>query len=180
MAEEFEECFTSIKRAANLIDSHDIRLRFCQALMNEKKKDYQLALDTYNTCLSDCIGVGDESVHFENAIKSQAIDVSPEEIDLRRKRAEFMRELSGEVMLRIAVVRKEMGNLDQSMQMCNKISNENFNDSIRANALCLKVTTSYCTADVARVCCMKCELNFPLQKLYIVQHFRLWEVILQL
>lgn len=139
MAEEFEECFTSIKRAATLMDPNDIRLRFCQSLLNEKKKDYQTALEGYNSCLTDCIAVADEAVHFENALKSQAIDVTSEEIDLRRKRAEFMRELSGEVMLRIAVVRKEMGTLDQSMQMCNKIAGENYNDSLRANALCLKV-----------------------------------------
>lgn len=42
-------------------------------------------------------------------------------------------------MLRIAVLKKEMGAIDQSMQMCNTITSEPFGDSIRANALCLKV-----------------------------------------
>ena len=51
----------------------------------------------------------------------------------------FMKELRGEVMLRIAVLKKEMGAIDQAMQMCNTISGEPFGDSIRANALCLKV-----------------------------------------
>lgn len=51
----------------------------------------------------------------------------------------FMKELRGEVMLRIAVLKKEMGAIDQSMQMCNSITTESFGDSIRANALCLKV-----------------------------------------
>lgn len=55
-----------------------------------------------------------------------------------------MKELRGEVMLRIAVLKKEMGAIDQAMQMCNSISSEPFGDSIRANALCLKVCLSCC------------------------------------
>lgn len=51
----------------------------------------------------------------------------------------FMKELRGEVMLRIAVLKKEMGAIDQAMHMCNSINAEPFGDSIRANALCLKV-----------------------------------------
>ena len=56
-----------------------------------------------------------------------------------KKKYDFMKELRGEVMLRIAVLRKEMGALDQSMQMCNNVAADNFSDSIRVNALCLKV-----------------------------------------
>ncbi|CAE7841054.1 trfA, partial [Symbiodinium microadriaticum] len=62
-----------------------------------------------------------------------------EEVEDLQHRFDFMQELSGEVMLRIAVLRKEMGALDQSMQMCNKVASDNFSDAIRANALCLKV-----------------------------------------
>jgi hypothetical protein len=29
MAEEFEECATAIKRASNLIEKDDVRIRFC-------------------------------------------------------------------------------------------------------------------------------------------------------
>jgi tetratricopeptide (TPR) repeat protein len=139
MAEEFDECSTALKRAATFLDQEDIRLRFCRSLMHEKKKDFPNAIDGYNSCLNECSAVADEAIHFENALEARSIAAPQEEIDARRKRAEFMKELSGEIMLRVAVVRKEMGNLDQSMQMCNKIAGENFNDSIRANALCLKV-----------------------------------------
>ena len=58
-------------------------------------------------------------------------------------RISFMKDLRGEVMLRIAVLKKEMGAIDQALQMCNTITNEPFSDSIRANALCLKVTCCY-------------------------------------
>jgi tetratricopeptide (TPR) repeat protein len=140
MAEEFEECSTAVKRASNLLEPNDIRLRFCQSLMQEKKKDYPSAIDGYTSCLTECGAISDEAIHFESALESHSITISQEEIDSRRKRADFVKELGGEVMLRVAVVRKEMGNLDLSMQMCNKIAAENYNDSIRANALCLKVS----------------------------------------
>ena len=44
-------------------------------------------------------------------------------------------------MLRIAILHKETGALDQSMQDCAQISQEGFSLTIRANALCLKVRT---------------------------------------
>lgn len=51
----------------------------------------------------------------------------------------LLKDLLGEIMLRIAVVRKETGQLDTTVQLCNLISQESTSDSIRANALCLKV-----------------------------------------
>ena len=41
-------------------------------------------------------------------------------------------------MLRIAILHKEMGSLDQAMQDCTQIAQEGFSLTIRANALCLK------------------------------------------
>jgi hypothetical protein len=32
MAEEFDECSTALKRAANLIEKDDVRVKFCQGL----------------------------------------------------------------------------------------------------------------------------------------------------
>jgi len=37
------------------------------------------------------------------------------------------------------MLKKEMGAIDQAMQMCITIDSEPFNESIRANALCLMV-----------------------------------------
>ena len=53
----------------------------------------------------------------------------------------FLKEIRGEVLLRIAILKKEMGALEQSLQMCNSITSEAFNDTIKANALCLKVSS---------------------------------------
>jgi hypothetical protein len=155
MAEEFEECTSALKRAANLLDKDDIRMRFCQSLMCEKKKDYPNAMDGYMACLSECGVVSEESVAFEKALETHSVTLPPEDVDNRRKRFEFMKELSGEVMLRMAVLRKETGALDQSMQMCNKIATDNFNDSIRANALCLKVAVLFVFFISIRAYCMK-------------------------
>ena len=81
---------------------------------------------------------------------------------------------AGEIMLRIAVLRKEMGLVDMSMQMCNSITSEPYSDIIRANALCLKVleikgyilTSPYVntTVSVCRACYMKLRRSFPRQK----------------
>lgn len=51
----------------------------------------------------------------------------------------FLKEIRGEVLLRIAILKKEMGQIDASMSMCNSIQSESFNDTIKANTLCLKV-----------------------------------------
>ena len=61
----------------------------------------------------------------------------------KKKIYDFMKELRGEVMLRIAVLRKEMGALDQSMQMCNNFASDSFSEAIRADALCLKVNSTH-------------------------------------
>jgi hypothetical protein len=52
----------------------------------------------------------------------------------------FLKDIRGEILLRIAILKKEVGALDIAMQMCNSINNDPFNDTIKANALCLKVS----------------------------------------
>jgi hypothetical protein len=97
--------------------------------MFEKRKDFGHAMEGYMNCLAECGAAVDGSVDDRDESKSGD-----------KKKYEFMKELRGEVMLRIAVLRKEMGALDQSMQMCNNVAADNFSDSIRVNALCLKVS----------------------------------------
>jgi hypothetical protein len=55
----------------------------------------------------------------------------------------FLKDIRGEILLRIAILKKEVGALDIAMQMCNSINNDPFNDTIKANALCLKVSISH-------------------------------------
>lgn len=128
MAEEFEECSTALKRASSLIANNDVRIKFCNALMLEKKRDFGHAMEGYMHCLAECGSSSDASAEARNAEGD-----GPE-----KRKYEFMKELRGEVMLRIAVLRKEMGALDQSMQMCNSVASDSFSDAIRVNALCLK------------------------------------------
>ena len=111
--------------------------------MFEKKKDFANAMDGYMQCLTECGQAGEESDAFnKDMADGRTGSRSREERDQLQQRFELMQELSGEVMLRVAVLRKEMGALDQSMQMCNKVAADNFSDAIRANALCLKVCVS--------------------------------------
>ena len=132
--------------------------------MFEKRRDFGRAMEGYMNCLAEC------GISGEGNIESR--DASSDE---KKKKHEFMRELRGEVMLRIAVLRKEMGALDQSMQMCNNVAADNFSDAIRVNALCLKVQLLYrnhffrltLIFGVVRVCCTKCEQNFHHLKLFI-------------
>ena len=150
--------------------------RFCTALMSEKRKDYTIAMEGYVTCLNQCAAAqtqtSDEATSSSaneasnptnsssNANSNQwtaegtssnapAASTAATETPAQSKLV-FMKELRGEVMLRIAVLKKEMGAIDQAMQMCNTISGEPFGDSIRANALCLKVRFAF-------YCCFSME-----------------------
>jgi tetratricopeptide (TPR) repeat protein len=109
--------------------------------MSEKRKDFPIALEVYSQCLTEC----GASISSENEF---AADETPDGTPLNsssetvQKVADrpitFMRELRGEIMLRIAILRKETGAYDLAMSVCNIVAGETFGDSIRANALCLK------------------------------------------
>jgi tetratricopeptide (TPR) repeat protein len=86
-------------------------------------------MEGYTNCLNQCSAMA-------NLLNKEHIN-TVEGIDKTQKIA-FLKEVRGEVMLRIAMLKKEMGALDQAMQMCINISAELFNETIRANALCLK------------------------------------------
>ncbi len=106
----------------------DKGLFYSAALLAEKKKDFPAAMEGYTNCLNQCSAMA-------NVIDNEHIN--PPEVDKTQK-ITFLKEVRGEVMLRIAMLKKEMGAIDQAMQMCNTITSEPFSDAIRANALCLK------------------------------------------
>ena len=110
--------------------------------MAEKKRDFNTALEAYLTCLAEC----DQAIEKEknDSYGNNGNNNHVVELDdyMKIKRPfQFVKELRGEIMLRIAVLRKETGALDLAMHMCSTIASEQFGDSIRANALCLKVNT---------------------------------------
>jgi tetratricopeptide (TPR) repeat protein len=128
MADEFEECSIALSKARSLVEkgADDVRVKFCNALMSEKRKEYPIALEGYLHCLGQCGVVLDNEHNNSTEISSDSYPIS------------FMKELKGEVMLRIAVLRKETGAIDLAIIACDSIVRDNFGDSIKANALCLK------------------------------------------
>lgn len=104
------------------------------ALGCEKRKDYAAAMEVYMNCLNDCNAASSMGNNFNLTSGSSA---SADTLALP-----FMRELRGEIMLRIAVVKKDLGAVDQAMIMCNNILAEHCCESVRANTLCLKVCLS--------------------------------------
>lgn len=103
---------------------------FNKALLSEKKKEYSTAMEGYISCMKIC-----ESEKNDNSSpneKESNVSSSLESIS-------FFKDMKYEVMLRIGILKKDMGAIDQSMQMCNNLVTDDIKISIRANALCLKV-----------------------------------------
>eukprot|EP01036_Dinobryon_divergens_P025223 gene25221-33749_t len=126
MEEEFSDSTAALKTATKIIENYedDVRVKFCHALLSEKKEDFPTAMNGYLHCLNQC------SAATEN--KSAIDGTSGADIT-------FFKELRGEVMLRIAILKKEMGALDQSLTVCNNlVVDTSFNPNMRANALCFK------------------------------------------
>mmetsp|Transcript_33276 Transcript_33276/g.48149 ORF Transcript_33276/g.48149 Transcript_33276/m.48149 type:complete len:622 (+) Transcript_33276:53-1918(+) len=131
MGEEFSESALALKNAMKLIENvnDDVRVKFCHALMSEKRKEFSIAMDGYMHCLSQCSAV--EAQTDNHSLLNEGATNPTEFL--------FIKELRGEVMLRIAILKKDMGSVDQALAMCNNLCVEpNFGESIRANALCLK------------------------------------------
>jgi hypothetical protein len=76
---------------------------------------------------------------LRNSVSQTTLETLQEKDLEKQQKLVFLKEVRGEVLLRIAILKKEMGNLDQSLQMCNQIQSEPFSDTLKANALCLKV-----------------------------------------
>ena len=105
--------------------------------MSEKRKDFPLALEIYSQCLTEC-GSPLSKEQEPGADVLEVLVVSQETAQFVDQPISFMRELKGEIMLRIAILRKETGAYDLAMAVCNTVAGEGYGDSIRANALCLK------------------------------------------
>lgn len=94
------------------------------ALLSEKKEDFPTAMNGYLHCLNQCSAATENKAAIDG---TSGADIT------------FFKELRGEVMLRIAILKKEMGALDQSLTVCNNlIVDTSFNPNMRANALCFK------------------------------------------
>lgn len=104
-------------------------------------------MDCYSQALNECTRMVFNAENAENNNHVHADGTQNTATNTFSERnTKFLKDLRGEIMLRMAVLRKEMGALDQSLQMCTQIVAEHFGDGIRANTLCLKVS----------FCCYKC------------------------
>ena len=131
----------------------------------EKKKDFAAAMDCYSQSLSESTRIvfnaenesnmlnnhnhnnmnmntdrNINNVGINGEITTHDPNTNPDGESGSVRSAKFYKDLRGEIMLRMAVLRKEMGALDQALQMCTQIVAEQFGDGIRANTLCLKVS----------------------------------------
>ena len=116
MTEVFDECNTALTRATVLIKEggDDVRVTFCNALMAERRKYFSLALEMYSQCLIEC-GTSisrDQSITDDD---TRAADDTQEAAICADQPMSFIRELKGEVMLRIAILRKETRTYDLAM-----------------------------------------------------------------
>ena len=158
MAEEFDDCLVALKQASQLIEGkdNDIRILFCSckyskhfiifeifheyslALVAEKRKDYDIAFDGYMKCLQQCTIASKvlEETKTNGGTESEKVNHIWEPSSM--KSLSFFKQMRGEIMLRVAIVKKEINELDASMLMCTNIIEDNYGDAIKANALCLK------------------------------------------
>jgi TPR repeat len=127
MTEEFEECAATLKRSESLKESieDEIRIKFCWALLSEKQCEYQCALEGYSNCLTELTQLYDFSLH--------SVDNGTED-----PQKTIMNDIRGDVLLRTAIVRKDMGQLDDAMELCVRLDTGAFGVVVHANALCLK------------------------------------------
>lgn len=156
--EDYEESLQSLHTAKRLVMNvqAEIRWKFCfgkytllpryhissssssssiicqTALLCEKKRDFNAAMEGYTECLNH----SNTYIHTSNLDPNDLQAIEAE----KALKMNFLKGIRGEVLLRIAILKKEMGALDQALQMCNSITSESFNDTIKANALCLKVS----------------------------------------
>ena len=137
--------------------------------MAEKRKDYTSAMEGYVTCVNQCAtqmtqvraanggGGGSAGPRSSNNSSSSGRDTAGKEkgqgaaggqygSEQSQLRITFLQELRGEVLLRIAVLKKDMGAVDQALQMCHTITGpeENFGNALKANAFCLMVQYELC------------------------------------
>ncbi len=132
----------------------DIRLTFCRALILEKNPnidDNDQALKLYTECLAKCIlyeEIQKKNIMFDEEknklitveIDNKEIETSPPRI-LGISEADkplYMSEFKGEILIRLAVIYNNIGDMEASIRKCALAMNGNFSKCTRSNAYCLR------------------------------------------
>ncbi len=98
-------------------------------LLHEKGKQYELANEKYINCIQICdLKALSKSTgnHISNYPNSNQFGT--------------FSDLKGDAQLRMAIILKDTGKLDEAMNTCVGVAVEPYNVILRANALCLKVS----------------------------------------
>ena len=104
--------------------------------MKESARSFDAAIIEYKKCMELCM--------TNASIEEQKVGaaVATGEVELENaaiKRISFYKEIRGEVLLRITIIKKDQGAVEQSFAFCKTIIQEPFSDKLKANAYCLQV-----------------------------------------
>lgn len=93
-------------------------------------------MDGYTFCLNQCNSIVN---NLSQTMKAKSPSATSPDADADgMQRIIFLKDIRGEILLRMAVLRKELGELDAAAQLCNLINSEQHSEAIRANAMCLR------------------------------------------
>ena len=137
---ELDAAAKAVKHAAALLEGADgdVRVLFCQALVEEKKTNVRLALKAYRACADKCTELLATSNSSSSTSNSSSSSSSSSAFSRAAAQAPFLADIKAEAQLRIALVQKEMGALDEATRTCQTILQEAPGSTVRANALCVQ------------------------------------------
>ncbi len=126
-------------------------------LLAEKRQDYLTALEYYGTCNSQSKDtIRDLSNQFKEMSKIRKgfeTDIEQyghllgrhmEEMTLVDQSMSYLKNVRGEALLRMAIVKKDLGGHGQALQMCNEMldfasKGNAISNALKANVMCLQV-----------------------------------------
>ena len=136
---EIHEAHQALAEVAKLVPKpeEDLRIKFCQGLLCERRHKHKEAMDLYYHSIEQCeLKQGQEEGRIEEAVAAGEVDSENAAI----KREAFYRELKLEILLRVALVKKDRGESGDAIVILDLIARESPPPSreLRANALCLR------------------------------------------
>eukprot|EP01031_Cornospumella_fuschlensis_P025327 gene25328-30583_t len=139
-SEDHADSLAALNTAKKLISNPemDVRVKFCYALLAEKRRDFNTAMEGYTTCLNQC-NVIMNNLHSPKPFQPGSNAGTPNATQNTESKHMFLREIRGEILLRMAILKKDMGDVENALHIIDMIFREvGHSEFIRCNALCLK------------------------------------------